>query len=825
MFSIRSRSGSPLQGIRRSTSAVLLGAACVVSAVHANAVVVRGTVRDPLGRAIPAAHVQLVQGTQVVASGVSIQDGTFEIRSTTQGRFLLIAAGLGFAPQVSAPFFGRTFDVVTQNMDLTITPVHEDVTVTATGIPTPVQQASASVFLIPSADLNTRAMMQDELRFEPGVNVVQAGQYGSQSSLFVRGGNSDANLVEIDGVPANDIGGIFDFGVVSSTAVSGLEVHRGPDSVLYGEDALASVVRFDTPRGASLHPVLNYSGDAGNFHSYRNAADLSGTRGRLDYFGAFSRFNSGNALPHDEFHDVTSAANVGYSFNGNTSLRGTVHNLTSAEGVPGPFEFQGLSANGKQADQDIFFTGTLEATRFQSWHNILSYIGARKREQAYQFASVGTPDGYGDYIGNPVTIHGANGTVASGQVYTGYDPFPTRYDLVSNRDGLDYRTDYRFSQYATALFGFRYQDERGSYRYPVFGENESVGRSSFLYTLQFQGAIKHRIFYTAGGAIERNSLYGTQGTPQFGIAGYAVRPRAGWLHGTRLRFNFAKGVEEPSLAAQLSSLYVELQSAGLSSNAASFGVSPMTAEQSRSYEGGIDQNIYGERAVLHFDYFHNQFGREVEYVTASLYNQYFGQNLPKALYGFYDNSLSFRAQGVESELDYNISRKWLARAGYTFLDATVERSLSGDALAALGGTAMVNPAYPGVAIGVSSPLVGQRPFRRPPQQGFAVVQYTNRRLSAAMKGEFVSRADDSTFIDAYSTPSFDNSMLLPNRNLDHSYQLLDADVRFQLRPSVGVYVQTDNLLNEQHMAPIGYPSLPFTFRAGMSFRIARKANQ
>ena len=62
-------------------------------------------------------------------------------------------------------------------------------------------------------------------------------------------------MVLIDGVPAEDVGGRFDFGTVSSTGLARVEVYRGPDSAVYGSDALASVIRIETPRGESSEPM------------------------------------------------------------------------------------------------------------------------------------------------------------------------------------------------------------------------------------------------------------------------------------------------------------------------------------------------------------------------------------------------------------------------------------------------------------------------------------------------------------------------------------------------------------------------------------------
>ncbi len=122
--------------------------------------------------------------------------------------------------------------------------------------PTPVQQASSAINLIPFTALQTRVGVVDDLRQSPGVAAVQTGQYGGVSSLFVRGGNSDANKVMIDGIASEDVGGRFDFGTVSSTALDGFELYRGPNSVLYGSDAGASVSQLHhaSRRNPSSHP-------------------------------------------------------------------------------------------------------------------------------------------------------------------------------------------------------------------------------------------------------------------------------------------------------------------------------------------------------------------------------------------------------------------------------------------------------------------------------------------------------------------------------------------------------------------------------------------
>jgi vitamin B12 transporter len=67
--------------------------------------------------------------------------------------------------------------------------------------------------------------------------------------------------------------------------------------------------------------------------------------------------------------------------------------------------------------------------------------------------------------------------------------------------------------------------------------------------------------------------------------------------------------------------------------------------------------------------------------------------------------------------------------------------------------------------------------------------------------------------------SGDNSLLLPNRNLDFAYAKIDFGGSYQLKPWLAVYTQLNNLLSDQHIGPIGYPSLPLSFRSGMRFAI------
>ena len=795
----------------------------------ADAVVVRGRVTDALGKPVPGARVQLIEAGAVEAIAFAGADGSYEIRDGNSGRFTLLSSAQGFFPAIGEDFYGGATDVLEKEVVLAANTVKQEVSVTATGIATPLPQLTAPVSLIPEEAFETRVGVIDEMRQMPGVFLVEEGQVGGLGSLFVRGGPSDGNKVLVDGIPAEDLGGIFDFGTVSATGVGSVEVYRGPNSALVGTDSQDSVVNISTPRGTALTPLFTYSGDAGNLHTWRNEATVSGAHSRFDYLTGYSRFDTSNAIADDRYHSSTAVANAGIALPYNTDLRFTIRDAVSATGLPDAHDFFGVSENGKQGDQDLYSGLTLENRTKDNWHNLARYGITRKTEQANYFAQPGTLGTVNDpyygsfstYLGNLVTIRGANGYKATGQAqfYEG-----TNYQSDDNRDELYYQSDYVLPKNVSVLFGFRYDNERGSFNtIGPYGVSEYTQRTNYEYNLQVQGDVKSRFFYSLGGSVQKNEIFGVKGTPRLGLAYVPVRPSGGYFHGTKFRANVATGVQEPSLATQYYSLYNQLLRYSDPADIALLHIAPLGPERSRTADIGLDQNIVGQKLILTLGYFHNQFSHQLEDVYASDLATYLGispvhlnPNAP-----FYDaeyNSLAYRAQGIETEMQWHASNRLMMRAGYTYLDAIVERSFAGDETAVLQGYPTENPNIPNVPIGGLSPLVGARPFRRPPHTGYFGVDYNRKRLSLTAKGAMASRSDDTTYLDGEDTTD-GNTLLLPNRDLDFGYVKLDMGGTYAWKHGITYFAQFDNLLNNQHIGPIGYPGLPLTFRTGLKLRL------
>ena len=126
--------------------------------------------------------------------------------------------------------------------------------VSPTGTVTPIDQIASSVTVITAKDIerDQRRTLPDALSTVPGLNVVQSGGPGGQTSIFMRGTNSNHTKVLIDGIDASDPSNpnrTFDIGQMLTSDIQQIEVLRGPQSGLYGADALGGVISIITKKG------------------------------------------------------------------------------------------------------------------------------------------------------------------------------------------------------------------------------------------------------------------------------------------------------------------------------------------------------------------------------------------------------------------------------------------------------------------------------------------------------------------------------------------------------------------------------------------------
>jgi iron complex outermembrane receptor protein/vitamin B12 transporter len=236
-------------------------------------------------------------------------------------------------------------------------------------------------------------------------------------------------------------------------------------------------------------------------------------------------------------------------------------------------------------------------------------------------------------------------------------------------------------------------------------------------------------------------------------------------------------------------------------------IAPVGPEKSRGWDVALEQGFGGGQYRARIGYYDNEFEDLLEFLDR---NALVRAGVPPAVanataFGGYINSQSFTAKGVELSLDGAIRRVVRFGASYTYLNAEVTEAFS--------ASAVTNPAFPGVQIGAFSPLVGERPFRRPANSGTLFVSYLNGPAAVALTAYFAGKRDDSTFLsDAF----FGNSMLLPNQDLDPAYQKVDLSVSYLVHRQAKVYTSIENLFDKDYAASFGFPSLPFAIRAGVT---------
>src|SRR2546423_823592 len=163
----------------------------------------------------------------------------------------------------------------------------EAVVVSPTATETPIDRVASSVTVITAKDMerDQRRTVPDALATVPGLNVVQSGGPGGLTSVFMRGTNSNHTKVLIDGIDASDPSNpnrSFDLGQLLMSTIQQIEVLRGPQSGLYGADALGGVISIITKKGEGP-PRATATIEGGSFGTFNQTAGFSGAQDRINY--------------------------------------------------------------------------------------------------------------------------------------------------------------------------------------------------------------------------------------------------------------------------------------------------------------------------------------------------------------------------------------------------------------------------------------------------------------------------------------------------------------------------------------------------------------
>ena len=774
---------------------------------------ISGSVVDPLGARVAGASTKLLLDGNVVRDVAADSRGDFSFDRLSEGRYRVEVSSPGFQTRTTNPVFVTRGAHVTVDVALPLDPLEQNVSVTAAATDVLPSQIGAPVTVLDSSTIGAlgKPDVLEALRLVPGVSLVQTGARGGVTSIFVRGGNSNFNKVLVDGIPANDIGGGVDLSQYSVAGVDRVEVLRDPNSVVFGSDALSGVVSVISRRGQTRIPRGEFSIDGGNLGTHHEAAAAGGTVRRVDYFSEFANLQTDNDLQNNKYREKTYAGRFGVALGHSSDLSGTVRWIDSRLGSPNSIDFFGTPDDQFQTFRTLLLGVSSQTQIDDKWQATVRFGSWDGRSHFENPTTSGTLVG-GFGLGNVVTITGANGYSATGRAILDFGPFSS--DARSARQGVYGQTSYQVLPDLNIAGGVNFEREQGFPSANIDGDPTTT-RNNRAAWVEGRGTIAHRVSATAGVGYAHNEAFDNAFSPRLSVAAYLRTPEAAEFWGdTRLTFNAGKGIKAPTIFQATNSLYVLLQrTPATQALAASAGIGPVGPERGRNVDVGIEQGLWRNRARVRVAYFDNAFYDLVESVSRNLLPQLgIPVDVAAAVTSANVNSQSFTSKGIETSANAQMGQVRVS-ASFTHFDATIMKSLSSGAL-----TPSFNPAFPGIPIGNFSPLLGQKPFRRPANTGSLFVSYSRGPATVAVSGYFAGKADDSTFLGG-SDANFGNSLLLPNHDLDGGYAKMDLSGSYVFTRNLKWYLTVENFLDQHYEPAFGFPALPINVRTGVTVAI------
>ena len=160
-----------------------------------------------------------------------------------------------------------------------------EIVATASRWEEPLERVPQDISVITRSDIEKRGVpfVADLLRLQPDLQVVQNGGPGTTATLLMRGGSSSQVLVLVDGIKYNSPStGEADLSSLLTSDVERIEIIKGPQSTLYGSEAMAGVVNIITRKGSGKLKA-ELSAEGGSFATVKTSAALSGGSDRTNY--------------------------------------------------------------------------------------------------------------------------------------------------------------------------------------------------------------------------------------------------------------------------------------------------------------------------------------------------------------------------------------------------------------------------------------------------------------------------------------------------------------------------------------------------------------
>jgi outer membrane cobalamin receptor len=746
---------------------ILVLSLCTAGALYAGPVT--GRVVDPEGRAVPGAQVFLLGNGASLRSTVSNARGEFTLAGPDTGRYELRVALDGFrADSVTIDGSAEPRDVGAVKLE--VSAVSESLVVSAAQVEIPLSQASSAVTVITGAELEARQVttVTEALRQVPGLTVARSGGPGALTAIFPRGGESDYTLVFLDGIQLNAFGGGFDLAHLSAANIDRIEVVRGPQSALYGSNAIGAVVRIVTRSGGPTRGDVSLEG--GSFGTTRAAAASSGTRASWFWGGGVDRLASdgfngrttatGERVENDRYERTEAGGNGGWRNDAGALVRGELRFERDDRGFPGPFG----------SNPAAIYTGIDTKSR-----------GTDDRWSASLGAAVPT--------GRRVRTHGQiTWNTIDGEFIaaSSFSPSGTSVsESGSRRLSARVQTDVTLAPGLDLSAGVELQRERVTSTYITDDRGEiPVKRFVAGYFGEARWSRSDRFFLTGGVRLEdiRRDAVAPLDDP--------FSPRPAMEADSVLSLN-------PRIAG---AYYVRStpQSQTKIRGAAGTGIRPpdgfdiaftdnpsLKPERSRSLEAGVDQSFAGGRALVEATYFRNTFDDLIVAVGG-----FAGSSRYRT-----DNISNARARGMELATTVRQRTGGVdvqARVTYTFLDSEI---LAVDR----AGTAP--PPFE----------AGQSLLQRPRHQWAMDVSATQGRWTAWTRGGGRGRV-------LAVEPSYGTFGGLFDAE---GYAVWNAGASVKLTKQIEAFGRIENLLDKSYEEVFGFPALPRGFMAGLRVAAGR----
>ncbi len=417
---------------------------------------------------------------------------------------------------------------------------------------------SVTVLTLPQIRADQELAVSDILARTPGVSFSRNGGPGEATSLYIRGAETDQTAVLIDGVKLNDPsapGGGFNFADLLVGDISRIEVLRGPQSTLYGSQAIGGVVNIVT-----ADPQGPFGGDlqleGGSYGTGYGKASLGGRQGPWTYrlaanayttdgISAFDRRLGGRET--DGYRNSGVSGRLGYDFSPDASLD------LRALFVQAHNDFDGFSTPTFSFGDDSE-TGSTRETLLYSGLNFAVLDGRLKNRVAGQFTL--TQRDNDDPADAPVT---------------------RTFDGRGTNARAEYQGSFLIAPGYTATFGAEHEREAIATSSPAFGPG---GTKADLHIDSGYGQLQAEVIpglnLTGGVRYDDHSAFGGHTTGQAAAAWSILGG------GTVLRFSYGSGFKAPTLYQ----LYSE------------YGNAALQPESAEGYDGGIEQRFWGGRGSV-----------------------------------------------------------------------------------------------------------------------------------------------------------------------------------------------------------------------------------